>query len=207
MKIVLVMVVLCAAIEEQWNVILPFEVKKGAEQFSPSVKFDKKIVTLRNRGSIATKESYGEGATFKTTWRWTKGKEEGKYHDHLLVVFFSSGNHRPKWPCEVIDGLSFRFNPGAGGISVEHLEADKDPVSVKKKAELVFERDKDYQVVVQATPKNFIVSIDGNVVLQGDVPKGLTGKKIVVYNREPVAGVEMESVLTDPLLIAAPRLD
>lgn len=200
---VVVAVLFFGAIEDQWKVTLPFEVKKDLEQFAPSVKFNRKSATLRNRGSMATKEDYAEGATFRATWRWTKGKEEGKYHDHLIVAFFSSGNHRQKRSYEVVDGLSFRFNPGAGGVAVEHFEADKDPVFVAKKTGLIFERDKDYQITVEATKKHFIVSIDGNAVLKGNTPEGLIGKKIVVYNREPNAGVEMESILTDPVVIAS----
>lgn len=201
MRFIMLVTVLFGVAAEQWDVVRPFKVSEDKKQFSPDVIIKDSSVTLRNRGTLVSKDEYPAGATIKTTWKWTKGTAEGKYHDHLLVVLFSSGKQE-KWPFEVTDGLSIRFNPGAGVVSVEHLAIGKDPVVVAKAADLTFERDKEYALEITADRKNVAIKIDGKEVVAGKVPEGLAGKKIVVYNREPVAADEKESILTNLTLVA-----
>ncbi len=153
------------------------------------------VLTLQNRGAARLKDERPDGATLSFTWKWTEGQEEGKYHDHLIVAFFSSGKQAEKWPHEAVDGMLVRLNPGGGSVAIESRSEGKDPVSLAFKDGFVFEKGKAYAVRIVCSKENATVSVDGKEVAVATLPAEKAGKIIFFYNREPVAAIVKESVL------------
>lgn len=161
----------------------------------PSVNVTDDVVTLRNRGLIASRRSYDE-ATVSFVWKWTKGEEAGKYQDHLCVVFGTDGSQR-SWAYEIQEGVLVRFNPGSGGVTVEQWLRDKDDgVRLGSKDGFTFARDTEYSMRIVVAKGKLTVSVDGNEAVTIDLPKEHRGGKVAIYNREAVAGVVKESKLT-----------
>jgi hypothetical protein len=172
-----------------WDINLP--IPNNGDQ-SSSVTIDGEMITLRNRGTLVSKQEYPNGAVVSATWRWTQGRVEGKYHDCLTIGVFTSGK-QPQWSFEVDDGIVVGFNPAGESISVHRMRRDPERLAITK---MRFEKDRDYRIVVEATLATLTVLVDGKKMVSCGLPRDRGGKRIAVYNREPVAAVVKESVLT-----------
>jgi hypothetical protein len=177
----------------------PFKVRDEAKQFAPTAVVRDDAITLRNRGVAVSKADYPAGATVSFSWKWTEGDLEKKYPDHLCVVVLTDGVLREKWSHEIAKGVLVRFNPGSGAVQVEGWLADKnESEQLASKDGFTFEKGKEYAVKIAYTPAKVVVTVDGGGPIEAAVPEKfrMGGKKICFYNREPVAGIVKESVLT-----------
>lgn len=199
-RIVVTLIFLFAAVDlkDTWEAGPP-AFKAENKELNPSVKFEGEKMIVSNRGNGISTKRFPNGATFSTTWKWTKGREEGNYHDHLCVAFATDGKQRA-WPGEIESGIVVRFNSGSGSVGVEKWEKDKkDPKLLAFKDGLTFKRGVAYTLRIVHLPDAVIVSVDDQRVITAE---GVyRGDKIAVYNREPVAGVEKESELTEVSLV------
>ena len=187
---------LCAAdVKDTWEAGPP-AFKTEQEEFQPSVRFEEKKVVLENRGILVSKKSFPEGAVFTATWRWISGEEQGKYQDHLCVVFATDGKQRA-WPAEIEAGLVVRFNPASGSVGIEkHEKGSKDNALLAFKDGLKFERNTGYKLRIVHSPKGVEVNVDGKKIVSAEVV--MKGDKVAGYDREPVAGIKKKSELEEP---------
>lgn len=176
-----------------------FKAKQEFERYAPTATVKDDGIVLRNRGVAVSKAEYPTGATLSFSWKWTEGDLEKKYPDHLCVVVLTDGALREKWSHEIGKGVVIRLNPGSGGITIEGWLADKnESESLASKDGFTFEKGKEYAVKIMYTPEKVVVTIDGGTPIEAAVPEKFRagGKKICLYNREPVAAIVKESVLT-----------
>jgi hypothetical protein len=167
-------------------------------QHAPKCVLADGTITLRNRGRAVVTENCPDGAIVKFDWKWTEGDLEKKYPDHLCVALLTDNLHRKKWSHELAHGVVVRFNPGSGGVGIEGWLPDKDEGdSLAFKDGFTFEKGKEYAIVVSYTPEKVSVTVDRGEPIVAVIPvKYRSGARLGVYNREPVAGIVKESVLT-----------
>ncbi len=155
-------------------------------------------VTLTDRGLAVSADTFPEGFDLHAHWAWTEGKVEGAYQDHLAIAVATNGTLRDAWSHEIEKGIVVRFNPGAGTVAVESYDStDKDAV-VKSEGGFIFDKGTGYNIDITYTPKQIVVNVDGKEAIKADLPKDFKkdGDLVAIYNRERVAGVLHESVLT-----------
>lgn len=207
MNVLLLTLALCGAdqaeatppIPVDWMAIEPFRLPPEAQKtLAPSVQQnrEKRTCILRNRGTIVSQQMYPDDVTLSFTWKWTEGDLEKKYPDHLAIVLFSSAEQK-KWPFEVDEGVVIRFNPGARHAIVQHFKEAQEVTRLATMDGLTFDKNTKYKIKIEATKATIVVSVDGEKVLEAKVPEELKGQKVLIYNREPVAGIVKESVLTE----------
>ena len=63
-----------------------------------------------------TKGEFPQGLSISFKWMWADGRET--YCDDLTVALRTAGNPRKKWSHEVEDGVTVRFSPQEGKISI-----------------------------------------------------------------------------------------
>lgn len=171
-------------------------VSEAEGEFKQSVQIGADgAVTLRNRGMLVSRQPHAK-AVVSLRWKWTEGhRENGPYPDHLAVVLRTGGQQRADWAFEIVDGIVVRLCPSAGGfVTIEEFK----PVGVPRqlaRAAVALKKGTVYALKVDDEGTLIRVSVDGKELLSFPVQEGQG--RVSLYNREPVAGVVKESVVTE----------
>lgn len=158
-----------------------------------SVQFKDNEIVLRNRGTILSKESFEQGVVVEVTWKWTAG-------DDFLTIGLSTDGRQRGWAHDLYEGIVVRVNPaGKGIITIERLtdgENDSPELIASTKA-LSFPRDTPFKLRIVDDGTHITVIVDGKEVLKAAAKDRGKLSRVALFNREAVAGVQHESVLTD----------
>lgn len=185
-----------AAAPIEWMEIINFKV--GVEELEPSAKIKDGTATIRNRGTLVSLQDFPDGATVTATWKWTEGDLEKKYPDHLTFAFFATGKQSKANFYEAENAVLVRFNPSAQHVIVQHFVDGKEVVPrLGEKGGMPFPKGEEFKIKIEATKATITVSVDDKKTLVAEVPKGLTGEKLMIYTREPNAGIAKGSILAD----------
>lgn len=166
----------------------------------PKVTFGKDAVTLQNRGSVVSNESYPKGATLSCLWKWTKGVEEGKYHDSLAICLRTDGKLKEQWSHEIKEAVVVRFEPAGGSIIVtKEKEGDETEVYFRKDDTFKIKMEKGTEYALKIVDRKDAIEVyfDGKLVYKGKLPAKSRNYRWAIYNREGVANVFHESVLRE----------
>jgi hypothetical protein len=187
-------------LQKDWESVQPFEFETKKKELKPETKIGKQSITLRNRGMVTTKKEYNKDEKGKTvvslTWKWVKG-EGNTYDDHLALVLRTDGTQRQKRSWEAENGILVKFTPGQvilaqiKGDYHEGLATATIGVTLGEENQIRVTDDGQQVEVYFGTGKDPIISKQVGRI------NDLTDRKISLYNREPVAGVEHESYLTN----------
>lgn len=172
-------------------------VKAKVETLRSTAKLDKDSVVLRNRGIIVTTDEY-ENADLSLTWKWEGGKEEGALQDVLAIVLLTDGVQRP-WSHEIRNGVAIQFAAPDSKVFVRRYISDQhSPVLLAEKADIAFEKNKEYKLRVRFEKGKVEVFVGGGQkpLVTADIPP-ITNGRLAVYNREPVSGVVQQSTVTN----------
>ena len=197
--VILTLVFAVSGSAEEWRPLSPaFRAKET--KFSPTVGFNltkKGEIILRNRGGFTSVQSTQDFA-LSFSWRYTAGKDDGGYQDVLTVGIATDGDLNPQWSHEIVNGIAIALQAHAGEVTV-HSRTDGTVIKgLGGKKGLKFERGKDYKVHISRYGALVTVKIEDVEVLQVKVPEDAPKLgKILIYNREPVAAIEQESILGD----------
>ncbi|TSC98924.1 MAG: hypothetical protein Greene101449_774 [Candidatus Peregrinibacteria bacterium Greene1014_49] len=188
-----------AVVAEDWRA-LPPAFQTEFRRLLPDVGFDlaKDKVTLRNRGGVLSVQET-EDFSLSFTWR-QKGGKDG---DVLTVAYATDGNRSGSdRSFEVRKAIAIAFQAHAGEITIHRRDESQEKKEDRNiglgGVPFKFERDKDYAVKITSSGRSIHIEIDGKTVLKGQVPLDFEPKKghILVYNREPYAGMVQETTLS-----------
>lgn len=188
MQKVFLVAALLVAVPSDWKIAEP--VQKADKHLSSHVKMSGNKIVLENRGTLLSALEYPNGVVSHFRWKYTGGHD--KYHEQLAFAAFTTGQ-QPQWSFEVTDGILVRFN-SAGALSIERRKGPGDGESLKS-VPMQFEKDRWYDIVIIADRTKMTVYVDGKLAAQVDMPAGLEGTRIALYNRESVANVYQKSII------------
>lgn len=180
----------------------------NVEQMQSQAVVSGNTAILVNRGCIASEKSneYERGCELRGTVTFNEGS--GTYADVLTIVLHSSGQRQNEWPGEVSDGLAIVIGSNGGYIYTSIRTPGAEPQYLSRKTDFTISKGRRY---------NFKIVDNGNAVdvYFGDMKtpativkpdrSSFTGHRIVIYNREPVAGVRKSLVLSRLHLHALPE--
>jgi hypothetical protein len=182
-------------LEKNWKEGLPaFKAKN--EVLNPSAKIDNEKVYVRNRGLLVSNSQYPKGVTLEFVSKWTLGKDDGSYQDVLTVAFRTSGKQREKWSHEILDGIAVRIAGHAQTLSIEHFKKGVQSSDLIARVPFKTERGKEQKIKILEEKGLIQVFLEGKEVLYARVPIIDDASNIAFYNREPVAGVQQEWILS-----------
>lgn len=186
------------SVKAAWEPVKP-AFKANKEKFDPTVEFQKDgTIVMANRGMLLSRNEFPKGATVKCRWSWIS-EEPNVYPDQLAVALRTDGDRKRQWSFEIDDALVVRLNPhSTGSVFVQIYERGKDEVEIGRKQGIAFKMGDSHDIEITDLGDRITVRIDGKEVLEQKVdPSDGGGKKVAVYNREPVAGKRKVSTATD----------
>ena len=166
----------------------------------PTSVVTKNTIALVNRGVVVTKNPIPDNKpmTIVFDWSWIEGRETDRYPDSLVVMLRTTGAQRQRWSHEMEDGIAIRFDPTEKQVSVQvHQKGDDFKTQKLAAKDMEFKRFESYAVVISDTDQRISVFVNNQFVVEAKVPEGITGRKVALYNREPVARVRHVSLLTN----------
>lgn len=172
----------------------------------PVSEVTKNTIALVNRGLVVTKQPIPENQQMFVSfnWSWVEGRESDRYPDHLVVALYTTGTQRQNWSHEVVDGVVVRFDPTEKQMSIQHHQkGDEFKPKLLAAKDMEFKRFESYQVTISEREGKIYVVLNGQRMLEASVPPVTFGRKIALYNREPVAGVRHVSLLSNVELSVA----
>lgn len=183
---------------KDWEPVLHSSKFKGKPELDAQVRLEKDRIVLRNRGMIVSKKEFPKDKgkiVVSFTCKWNKG--DGAYQDDLAIILRTSAEQRQQWSHEVLNGLLVRLNLTAGEVQVVQVQG-KNHELVGQSGHM-FKNNVEYKVRIIDDGQRLQIFIDDGkepVFDKNAPPHDTDGKKIALYDREPVGGVEHEVIIT-----------
>jgi hypothetical protein len=181
-----------------WIVQKPVAGANSPAGLLSAVEWREGAAVLQNRGTLLSKESFEAGLTLECTWKWTKGSETGKYHDHLCICLATDGRQRG-WSHEITEGILIRFNPGSSAILVSRHRDEAPDELLATTEDFPMARGTLHKLKIVDDGKRLEIYFDDleKPALVTNVKVRGKSRRVAIYNREPVAGDIKESVLAN----------
>ena len=172
----------------------------------PQVIMDNGVLRLKDRGYLVTAAEFPKGVSVRFRWQWIQG--EGEYCDILSVAVRTSGVP-DKWPHEVEDGIVVKFEPnqGTANSGFVRITDRSQPRELAIRKGLVISKFVWHEIKVTDDGNTIAVYFgdDSVPVATVDVPDAAKHHHVAIYNREPVADVSKESLLSEAVFGAPLR--
>ncbi len=150
---------------------------------------------LRNRGGLASWGHFPDPIALKFKWKWTEGK--GIYSDILSVALRTAGGLRDQWPHGQGDGIQIDFSPPDGAVRFVDLLHSNEVGGVRNGIPLPQNEWLNISIVDDRQQISVYLNDSPEPILRGPAPHPSRHHRILFYNREPVFGIEKESLIDD----------
>lgn len=187
--------------ENHWRIQLPTDIKAG-DPPQVAIAGD---ATLTNRGWLVNVNRFPAGLKLRFRWRWME-PDEDTWADALTVALRTSGEHRPKWSNDALDGVLITFDGSADKLPIAVVNMrDGARTLLASFAVPEIRALKWYEIILEDHDGRISIWFGDppEFVGQVEIPDDSLHHHFALFNREGVGGKTHRSIIDD-LVIDVP---